>query len=70
MKEDKGLWLACQSTCNSTGGRAHGPTALLCFVLLNSLMSALFLPLTRRRHHFGMKNDVTVCAERERCGPS
>ena len=23
----KGLWLACQSTGNSTGGRAHAPTS-------------------------------------------
>ena len=23
-KEEKGLWLACQSVNNSTGGRAHG----------------------------------------------
>ena len=27
VKEEKGLWLACQSTGNSTGGRAHLPTS-------------------------------------------
>ena len=31
VKDEQGLWLACQSTGNSTGGRAHGPTAMLCF---------------------------------------
>ena len=31
VKEEKGLWLACQSTGNSTGGRAHGLTAMLFF---------------------------------------
>ena len=30
-KVEKELWLACQSTGNSTGGRAHGPTAMLSF---------------------------------------
>ena len=50
VKEAKGLRLACQSTGNSTGGRAHGLTAMLCFVRLNSLMSALFLSLRRRTH--------------------
>ena len=60
VKDEKGLWLACQSTGDSTGGRAHGPTAMLCFVLLNSLISALFPSLRRRSHHIGMKNDVTV----------
>ena len=44
VKDEKELWLACQSTGNSTGGRAHGPTAMLSsFILLNSLMLALFL---------------------------
>ena len=33
VKEEEGLWLACQSIGNSTGGRAHGLTAMLlvCF---------------------------------------
>ena len=35
------------------------PTAMLCFVLLNSLTSALFLSLGRR-DHVGMENDVIV----------
>ena len=43
VKDEKGLWLACQSIGNITGGRAHGPTAMLCFVLLDSLMLSLFL---------------------------
>ena len=33
VKDEKGLWLACQSTGDSTGGRAHGPTALRFFFL-------------------------------------
>ena len=33
VKDKKGLWLACPSTGNSTGGRAHGSTTMLCFVL-------------------------------------
>ena len=37
MKEEKGLWLACKSPGDSTGGCAHGPTAMLCLVFLNSL---------------------------------
>ena len=37
VKDDKGLWLACQSTGNNTGGRAHGPTAMLCFFLFEQL---------------------------------
>ena len=55
VKVEKGLWLACPSTGDSTGGRADGPAAMLCFVLLNSLMSALLLSLRRRSHHVGMK---------------
>ena len=31
VKDEKGLSPACQSTGKSTGGRAHGPTAMLCF---------------------------------------
>ena len=54
VKDEKGLWLAYQSTGNSTCGRAYGTTVMLCFVLLNSLMSALFLSL-RRRNHMGTK---------------
>ena len=56
-KDEKRLWLACQSTGDSTGGRAHGSTVIPCFVLLNSLMSALFLSMRRRSHHIGMKID-------------
>ena len=26
VKDEKGLWLACQSTADSTGGGAHSPT--------------------------------------------
>ena len=40
VMDEKGLWLSCQSTGICTGGRAHGPTAML-FFLLNSLMSSL-----------------------------
>ena len=43
---------------DSTGGRAHSPTAMLWFFLLNSLMSALFLSL--RPQKIGIKIDVTV----------
>ena len=57
MCTKKGLWLACESAGDSTGGRAHRPTAVLCFFIVDSLMSALFLSLS---HHNGMKNDVTV----------
>ena len=44
---------------NSTGGRAHGPTAMLGFVLLDSLMSALPIIETQKSHGNG-KNDGTV----------
>ena len=30
VKDQKGPWLACQRTGDSTGGRAHGSTAMLC----------------------------------------
>ena len=53
--KEKGLSPACESTGNSTRGRAHSPTAIV-----DSLMSAPFLSLRRRSHHIGMKNDVTV----------
>ena len=45
VKDKKELWLACQSIGDSTGGRAHGPTAMLCvfFFFLNGLISTLFL---------------------------
>ena len=33
VKDEEGLWLACQSTGNSTCGRAHGPTSMLSFFL-------------------------------------
>ena len=34
MSTEKGLWLACESAGDSTSGRAHSPTAMLCFFLL------------------------------------
>ena len=61
VKEEKGLWLACQSTGNSTGGRAHGLTAmLLVFFLLNSLMSSLS----------SSRRDTEISKEHERRRPS
>ena len=60
VKDQKGPRLACQSTGDSTGGLARGPTAMLYFVLLNRLMSVLFLSLWRRSHRVRMKNDLTV----------
>ena len=50
----RGLWLTCGSAGNSTGGRAHSPTAMLWFLLLNSLMSSLSIvesqiPMERER---------------------
>ena len=49
VKEEKGLWLACQSAGNCTGGRAHGPTAMLwVFFLLSGLMSSLFQQLRQK----------------------
>ena len=61
MGTEKGLWLACESAGDSTGGRAHSSTAKLCFFFfLDSLMSALFLSLRGRSHHIGTKSDVTV----------
>ena len=45
---DEEVWLACGSAGNSTGGRAHSPTAMLCSVLQNSLMSALLVAETRK----------------------
>ena len=29
---EKELWLVCESAGNSTSGRAHSPTAMLCFL--------------------------------------
>ena len=49
VKDEKGLWLACQSTGDSTGGRA--PRQCCVFVLFNSLVSALLSLL----HHIGTK---------------
>ena len=43
MCTEKELWLACESAGDSTGGRAHSPTAMLCFFKLDSLMSSLLL---------------------------
>ena len=61
VKEEKGLWLACQSTGNSTGGRAHGLTAmLLVFFLLNILMSSLS----------SYRRDAEISKEHERRRPS
>ena len=39
MCTKKELWLDCESAADSTGGRAHSPTAMLWFIL-DSLMSA------------------------------
>ena len=50
----RGCGLHVESAGDSTGGRAHGHTAMLCFVLLDSLMFALFLSL-RRRNRIGTK---------------
>ena len=57
--DEKGPWLACQST-DSTEGRAHGPTAMLCFVLLNSLMLSVS----------SYRRDAEIPMERERRRPS
>ena len=46
VKEDKELWLACQSAGNSTGGRAHGNAVV--FFLKKSLVSSLFLSSRHR----------------------
>ena len=40
--------------------RVDVPTAMLWFVLLDGLMSALFPSWRRRSHHIGMKTDITV----------
>ena len=47
-RTEKGLWLACESAGNSTGGRAHSSTTMLWFLILDSLMSSLFLSLRHR----------------------
>ena len=54
VKDEKGLWLACRQA-TARVDVPTGPTAMLFFVLLNSLMSALFLSL-RRRSHIGTKS--------------
>ena len=60
MKDQKGLWLACQSTGDSTGGRAHGLTAMLFLFLLIGLMSSLS----------SFRGDTEIPKERERRRPS
>ena len=48
MCAQKRLWFACESAGNSTGGRAHDVTTVLCFVLLNSVMSARLIVETQK----------------------
>ena len=48
MCTEKGLWLACESAGDSTGGRAHSPTAMLFFFFLEiffGLLDVVSLPV-------------------------
>ena len=58
MCTEKGLWLACESAGESTGVRAHSPTAMPWFLILDIVMLSLFPSLRQ------IPND------RERRGPS
>ena len=72
MCTEKELWLACGSAGNITCGRAHSPTGMLWFLLLNSLMSSLRIVETQKSQSivsgidgrdtglFSGKTDVTV----------
>ena len=40
MCTEKELWLTCEITCDSTGGRAHSFTAMLSFFICDRLMSS------------------------------
>ena len=57
MRMGCGLFVKAQA--KSTGGRAHGPTAMLCFVLVNSLMWAL-LHSWKRRNHIGIQKTTSL----------
>ena len=51
VKEEKGLWLACQSTGNSTGGRVHGLTAMLLVVFSFESLDVVSLFLSSRHRN-------------------
>ena len=58
MCTEKGLWLACESAGNSTGGRAHSSTAMLCVFFLSFDVVSLLIVETE------------IPKERERRRPS
>ena len=54
MKEEKGA-----VGLLSTGPRAHDPTAMLFFILLNSLMAAFLPSLRRKKSHWNVVSRKT-----------
>ena len=51
----KGLWLACQSKGDTTGGRAHGPTAMLFYCCEQSDVGSFLITETQKSSHWNEK---------------